>query len=134
MSWSIQIIWILRAFMEGVRFPCLQQETLGVMWGESWWKFDWIRWRIFTTTSGLWDYEDRDESRDSYKIYDCSLLWMFFLSPDILHWLVFAVFVPWLFDFFPIYLNANSVVTAFFHYENFVNGNICFIQRKKLWW
>jgi len=29
-------------------------------------------------------------------------------------------------------LNANSFVTAFFHYESFVNGMICFIQGKKL--
>jgi len=27
---------ILRAFMVSVRFPCLQQQTLGLMWGE-WW-------------------------------------------------------------------------------------------------
>jgi len=30
--------------------------------------------------------------------------------------------------FSSIYLNANSVVTAFFHYENFLNGIICLFR------
>ena len=59
---------ILRAFMVSVRFPCLQQQTLGLMWGSDDKNLTESDEEYLPQLQRCDSDEDRDESRDSRKI------------------------------------------------------------------